>query len=69
MLKVYVDGMMHKHSESHIKAALRDLEGMREVKEINLQNKYFLISCSTEEATLRAAINDEGYKVTKIEKC
>ncbi|MDQ0204345.1 heavy-metal-associated domain-containing protein [Pectinatus haikarae] len=69
MLKIYIDGMMCEHCISYIKAALGDLEGMHEIREISLKDKYALVSCSTDEDILRNAIKDEGYSVTKIEQC
>lgn len=69
MLKIYIDGMICEHCLSHIRAALGDLEGMHEIREISLEHKYALVSCSTEENILRAAIKDEGYNVIKIEQC
>ncbi|WP_196593026.1 heavy-metal-associated domain-containing protein [Pectinatus sottacetonis] len=68
MLKIYIKNMDSSHSMSRIIAALGDLEGMHKIQEANLAENYISVECSTNENTLRAAIKDEGYNVTKIEE-
>lgn len=69
MLKIHIDGMMCDHCTNHVKAALKDLEGIDRVKEVSLAGKYALVEGQTDEQTIRDAISDEGYTVTKIEQC
>ena len=44
MLKMYIDGMKDEHCASLIRAALGDLEGMHEIREVNCYKHYALIS-------------------------
>ncbi len=69
MLKIFIDGMMCDHCTNHVSAALSDLEGVSKVKEVSLSGKYALIEGAPDEQQIRNAIEDEGYTVTKIEKC
>ncbi|WP_182187121.1 heavy-metal-associated domain-containing protein [Pectinatus frisingensis] len=68
MLKIYIEGMTNERCLPRVKAALGDLEGMHEIKEMNFAEKYVVVDCSTDKETLRAAISDEGYNVIKIEQ-
>ncbi len=69
MKKIYIEGMSCEHCTNHVRSALADLEGMHAVKDVNLSGKFAVVDCSTDDETIKNAISDEGYQVTKIEKC
>jgi copper chaperone len=66
--KVTIEGMSCGHCVKHVKGALEELEGVRNV-DVNLENKTAIFDSNTEigEAKIKYVIEDVGYEVVKIE--
>ncbi|MBU5484799.1 cation transporter [Clostridium sp. MSJ-11] len=65
--KILIEGMSCGHCVNHVEGALEDIGG--ENIEVNLEGKYATVEFnnnSTEE-DIKAAIEDAGYDVVKIE--
>jgi Cu2+-exporting ATPase/Cu+-exporting ATPase len=67
-LVIYINGMMCKHCEQHIKEALNDLEGV--CADVDLKNgcAYVNLSEPVEDSVFIAAIENAGYKVKEIKR-
>lgn len=63
--KVQIEGMSCNHCVAHVKEALMALNGI-EVIEVNLENKYALISGDASEQAIKEAIDEAGYDVVSI---
>lgn len=66
--QIYIDGMMCQHCAAHVQSALEALPGAESVK-VELDNKRALLTVSAPvaEEAIRAAVQNAGYTVTKIE--
>ncbi|MFA6850516.1 MAG: heavy metal-associated domain-containing protein [Selenomonadaceae bacterium] len=67
-MKIFIKGMSCSHCVAHVKEALEGLNGITKISEVNLEDGYAVIEGSADEASIRTAIDDAGYDVTKIEK-
>ena len=67
MKKILIEGMSCAHCTAHVNDALSKLSGVTEVKEVNLAGKYALIEGSADDASIKAAIEEEGYDVVGIQ--
>jgi copper chaperone len=67
MKKILIEGMSCAHCTAHVKDALSKLSGVTKVKEINLAGKYALIEGTADDASIKAAIEEEGYDVVGIQ--
>lgn len=65
--KILIEGMSCEHCVGHVKNALEGLEGVSFVT-VSLENKCAIIEATTDDEVLKAAIEEEGYDVVKIEK-
>lgn len=61
-----VEGMMCQNCARHVKEALEGVNGVESV-EVNLEAKTAAVAGNAEDAALKAAVEEEGYKVTGIE--
>lgn len=66
--KISIEGMSCEHCVNHVTTALKELSGVSKV-EVNLAAKNAIIEASQEisEENIKAAIDEAGYEVTKIE--
>lgn len=66
--KISIEGMSCEHCVNHVSTALKELAGVSKV-EVNLASKNAIIEASQEisEEDIKAAIDEAGYEVTKIE--
>lgn len=66
MKKIFIEGMSCGHCVKHVTEALEELNTVSKV-EVSLENKTALVEGSATEEELKAAIEDYGYDVIKIE--
>ncbi|MCB2353587.1 heavy-metal-associated domain-containing protein [Clostridium estertheticum] len=66
--KIYVEGMSCGHCVNHVSEALKEI-GAKDV-EVNLESKLATaeIGDNISDDVIKAAIEDAGYDVVKIEK-
>ncbi|WP_058486222.1 heavy-metal-associated domain-containing protein [Defluviitalea phaphyphila] len=67
--KLYIEGMSCNHCVNHVKNALMDVEGVKEV-EVSLEGKYAIVETDVEiknEILKEAVVEEAGYELTKIE--
>ncbi|NLK28778.1 MAG: heavy-metal-associated domain-containing protein [Clostridiales bacterium] len=66
--KILVEGMSCEHCVKHVKEALAELNGVTKV-DVNLSAKFATVEASVEisDEDIKAAIDDAGYEVVKIE--
>ncbi|WP_234117867.1 heavy-metal-associated domain-containing protein [Clostridium hydrogenum] len=64
--KISIEGMSCQHCVMHAKEALESI-GAADVK-VDLKKKSAFISNEIEDEKIKAAIDDAGYEVTKIEE-
>ncbi|MBU3215358.1 cation transporter [Clostridium estertheticum] len=66
--KIYVEGMSCGHCVNHVSEALKEI-GAKDV-EVNLESKLAIteIGDNITDDVIKAAIEDAGYDVVKIEK-
>ncbi|MDE7424265.1 MAG: cation transporter [Lachnospiraceae bacterium] len=67
-IKLKVDGMMCGMCESHINDAIRSKFSVKKVTSSHAKGETIVITEEDIEEKLKAAINDTGYTVVKIEK-
>lgn len=68
-IKMKVDGMMCGMCESHINDTIRRVFSVKKVTSSHTKGETIVITEEDiEEEKLKAAINDTGYTVVKIEK-
>jgi len=65
--KILVEGMKCEHCVGHVKEALEGLDKVTSV-EVNLKDKYAIVETTNSNEELKAAIEEEGYDVVKIEE-
>ncbi|WP_139905758.1 heavy-metal-associated domain-containing protein [Clostridium thermarum] len=66
MKKVLIEGMSCGHCVRHVKEALEELKGVSKV-EVDLATKTATFEGDVTDAEIKAAIEDAGYDVVKIE--
>jgi copper ion binding protein len=66
MKKVLIEGMSCGHCVRHVKEALEELKGVSKV-EVDLASKTATFEGDAADADIKAAIEDAGYDVVKIE--
>ena len=62
-----IEGMMCQNCQKHVHKALNAIEGVQ--AEVSLEEKKAVctVSDSVEVETLKAAVEEEGYKVVSVE--
>lgn len=65
--KVFIEGMSCAHCVKHVTNALTELEGTTRVV-VDLASKTAIFEGSASEEEIKAAIEDAGYEVVKVEK-
>ena len=68
-MKIYVEGMMCMHCVNRVKETLLKIDGITDAV-VTLDNGLAEVNTSKEvsDEQIKTAINDSGYKVTKIER-
>lgn len=66
MKKVLIEGMSCGHCVRHVKEALEELKGVSKV-EVDLATKTATFEGDVTDAEIKAAIEDAGYDVVRIE--
>jgi len=66
--KIMIDGMSCEHCVNHVTTALKELTDVTKV-EVSLSDKQAVLEAFEEvkDEDIKAAIEDAGYEVTKIE--
>lgn len=66
--KIYIEGMTCDHCVKHVTNALIEVEGVKDVK-VDLQGKIAAVELAgdIDDSRLKAAVEEAGYDVTKIE--
>lgn len=64
--KVYIEGMSCAHCVKHVTNALNELDGITRVI-VDLASNTATIEGNVSEEAVKAAIEDAGYDVVKIE--
>lgn len=65
--KILIEGMSCEHCVGHVKEALENLDKVTSV-DVSLENKCAIVETSNSDEELKAAIEEEGYDVVKIEE-
>jgi copper ion binding protein len=65
--KLTIEGMTCMHCVKHVDEALREIDGITSVK-VDLKTNSAVIELSkpVDAATIKAAVDEAGYKVTNI---
>lgn len=66
--KVFIEGMTCGHCAGHVEEALKEVSGVKSVR-VDLKGKAAIIELTepVEDAKIKAAVEEAGYGVTKIE--
>lgn len=64
--KLLIEGMSCGHCVKHVTEALTELNGVTNVK-VDLASKSALVEGEASDADIKAAVEDAGYDVVKIE--
>ncbi len=66
--KIFIEGMSCEHCVKHVKDALAELNGVIKV-DVNLSAKSAILESAAviSDDDIKAAIDDAGYEVVKIE--
>lgn len=65
--QILVAGMMCKHCEAHVKAALEALDGVRSASADHKSGTVTLkLSAPVEESALRTAVEEAGYQMAEM---
>jgi len=66
--KVFIEGMTCNHCAKHVEDALKEIDGIQSVK-VDLKGKFAVIESakSVDDASIKAAIEDAGYELVRIE--
>jgi copper chaperone len=64
--KLLIEGMSCGHCVKHVTEALTELNGVTNVK-VDLASKSALVEGDASDADIKAAVEDAGYDVVKIE--
>ncbi|MFU0824000.1 CopZ family metallochaperone [Clostridium sp.] len=66
--RLNIDGMSCNHCVMHVKNALMEVEGVKNV-EVNLDKKFAVVEGeSLEDSKMISAVEDAGYDVLSIEE-
>lgn len=65
--KISIEGMSCEHCVGHVKEALESLDKVTSV-EVSLENNWAIVETANSDEELKAAIEEEGYDVIKIEE-
>ncbi|WP_160683527.1 heavy metal-associated domain-containing protein [Clostridium sp. C2-6-12] len=65
--KILIEGMSCQHCVGHVKEALEGLDKVTSV-EVSLENNWAVVDTNNSDDELKAAIEEEGYDVVKIEE-
>lgn len=65
--KILIEGMSCQHCVGHVKEALENLDKVTSV-EVSLEDKWAIVDTENSNDELKAAIEEEGYDVVKIEE-
>ena len=65
---LYINGMMCEKCAAHVKKALNAVEGVSDTA-VDLAGKKAVVTLTkdVDNATLKAAVDEEGYETVKIE--
>lgn len=66
--KIHIEGMSCEHCVRHVTNALIEVDGVKDVK-VDLKGKVASVEAADDVAdnTLKAAVEEAGYQVVKIE--
>jgi len=66
--KVFIEGMSCKHCVMHVEDALKEINGVKEVK-VSLEEKVAEVELEhdVDDEKIKAAVADAGYEVTAIQ--
>jgi Cu2+-exporting ATPase len=65
---IKIEGMMCPHCEAHVKKALEAIEGVENVVPSHVEKKATVtLTAPVDDATLKATVEAQGYKVLGIE--
>lgn len=66
--KIYIEGMTCGHCKNHVETALKEVGGIKSVA-VSLEEKFATVELAhaVEDAKLKAAVEEAGYKATRIE--
>ncbi|NLG81396.1 MAG: heavy-metal-associated domain-containing protein [Bacilli bacterium] len=64
--KIYIEGMSCQHCVRHVKEALHELDGVKNV-EVDLKKKIAVLEGEVTDDKIKLVIEDAGYDVVKIE--
>jgi len=66
--KIIIEGMSCNHCVAHVEQALMEVDGVKSVK-VDLKGKNAVVDLShdVDDSKLKAAIEDAGYEVIRIE--
>jgi copper chaperone len=64
--KIFIEGMSCGHCVKHVTNALTELAGVSDVK-VDLTSKTATVEGNISDDAIKAAIEDAGYDVVKIE--
>lgn len=64
--KLLIEGMSCGHCVKHVTEALTEVNGVANVK-VDLASKSALVEGDASDADIKAAVEDAGYDVVKIE--
>lgn len=62
-LTLNIEGMMCPHCEARVKSALEAVAGVKAVEVSHKKGTAEILTDTADEATLRAAVEAQGYKV------
>lgn len=65
--KILIEGMSCEHCVGHVKEALEGLDKVTSV-EVSLENNCAIVETTNSDQELKAAIEEEGYDVVRIEE-
>ena len=65
--KILIEGMSCEHCVAHVKEALENLDKVTSV-EVSLKDNCAIVETANSDEELKAAIEEEGYDVVKIEE-
>jgi copper chaperone len=65
--KILIEGMSCEHCVGHVKDALEGLDKVTSV-EVSLEDNCAIVETTNSNEELKAAIEEEGYDVVKIEE-
>jgi copper chaperone CopZ len=64
--KVFIEGMSCQNCVRHVREALMDVKGVTEVVDVNLVGGFAIINGDFKDEKVKATLEEEGYKVSRI---